>query len=75
MSPIRRPTSSTSTRCTRSSSRSAKTLNIFGVDAKKELSIDQLVDASAEYNIQSREEKLVDEMVIYLLKLPDRKAR
>ena len=47
---------------------------IFGVDAKRELSIDQLVDAPAEYNIRSREDKLVDAMVIYLLNLPDRKA-
>ena len=47
---------------------------IFGVDAKKELSIDQLVDAPAKYNIRSREDKLVDAMVIYLLNLPDRKA-
>ena len=45
------------------------------MDAKKELSIDQLVDALAEYNIRSRENKLVDAMVIYLLNLPDRKAR
>ena len=48
---------------------------IFEVDAKKELSIDQLVDAPAEYNIRSKEDKLVDVMVIYLLNLPDRKAR
>ena len=48
---------------------------IFGVDAKKELSIDQLVDAPTEYNIHSREDKLVDAMVIYLLNLPDQKAR
>ena len=48
---------------------------IFGVDAKKELSIDQLVNASAEYNIRSREDKLVDAIVIYLLNLPDQKAR
>ena len=48
---------------------------IFGVDAKKELSIDRMVDAPAEYNIRSREDKLVDAMVIYLLNLPDQKAR
>ena len=48
---------------------------IFGVDEKKELSIDKMVDAPAEYNIRSREDKLVDAMVIYLLNLPDRKAR
>ena len=45
---------------------------IFEVDAKKELSIDRLVDAPAEYNIRSKEDKLVDAMVIYLLNLPDR---
>ena len=33
------------------------------------------MDAPAEYNIRSREDKLVDAMVIYLLNLPDRKAR
>ena len=48
---------------------------IFGIDAKRELSIDQLVNVPAEYNIRSREDKLVDAMVIYLLNLPDRKAR
>ena len=48
---------------------------VFGVDAKRELSINQLVDAPAEYNIRSREDKLVDAMVIYLLNLPERKAR
>ena len=47
---------------------------IFGVDAKKELSIDKMVDAPTEYNIWFREDKLVDAMVIYLLNLPDRKA-
>ena len=47
---------------------------IFGVDAKKELSIERMLDAPAEYNIQSREDKLVDAMVIYLFNLPDRKA-
>ena len=47
---------------------------IFGVDAKKELSFDKMVDAPTEYNIRSREDKLVDAMVIYLLNLPDRKA-
>ena len=44
---------------------------IFKVDVKKELSIDKMVDAPAEYNIRSREHKLVDTMVIYLLNLPD----
>ena len=48
---------------------------IFGVDAKRELSIDQLVDVPTEYNIRSREDKLVDAMVIYLLNLPERKTR
>ena len=48
---------------------------IFGVDEKKELSIDRMVDAPTEYNIRSREDKLVDAMVIYLLNLPNRKAR
>ena len=43
----------------------------FGVDAKKELSIDQLLDTPAEYNIRSREDKFVDVMVIYLLNLLD----
>ena len=48
---------------------------IFRVDAKKELSIDKMVDAPAEYNIRLRENKLVDAMVIYLLNLPNWKAR
>ena len=33
-----------------------------------------MVDAPAEYNIRSREDKLVDAMVIYLLNLPERKV-
>ena len=48
---------------------------IFGVDEKKKLSIDKMVDAPMEYNIRSREDKLVDAMVIYLLNLPERKVR
>ena len=47
---------------------------IYGVDEKKELSIDRMVDAPTEYNIWLREDKLVDAMVIYLLNLPDWKA-
>ena len=70
MSPRRRPTSSTSMRCTRSSGLSAKTRT-----SSVELSFDRMVDAPAEYNIRSRKDKLVDAMVIYLLNLPDRKAR
>ena len=34
-----------------------------------------MVDVPTEYNIRSKEEKLVDAMVIYLLNLPDWKAR
>ena len=37
---------------------------IYKVDAKNELSIDRMVDAPVEYNIWSREDKLVDAMVI-----------
>ena len=48
---------------------------IYGVDVKKELSIDRMVDVPVDYNIRSREDKLVDAMVIYLLNLPDRKAQ
>ena len=48
---------------------------IFGVDERKELSVDTMVDAPAEYKIRSREDKLVDAMVIYLLNLLERKAR
>ena len=48
---------------------------IFGVDAKKELSIYQLVDSPTKYNIRSREDKLVGAMVVYLLNLPDQKTR
>ena len=47
---------------------------IFGVDAKKEVSIDQLIDSPAEYNIWSREDKLVDAIVVYLVNLQDQKA-
>ena len=48
---------------------------VFGVDAKRELSINQLVDAPAEYNIRSREDRLVDAMVIYFLNSLELKAR
>ena len=44
----------------------------IGVDAKRESSIDQLVDEPTGYNIRSREVKLVDTIVIYLLNLLDR---
>nr|PNR52963.1 hypothetical protein PHYPA_009338 [Physcomitrium patens] len=47
----------------------------FGVNTKKGISIDKLIDAPTEFNIQSKEDKLVDAMVVYLMNLPDRKAR
>ena len=48
---------------------------VFGVDEKKDLSIARLVSASAKYNIHSKEKKLIDAMVLYLLNLPDQKPR
>nr|PNR31764.1 hypothetical protein PHYPA_025887 [Physcomitrium patens] len=48
---------------------------IFGVNTKKGISIDKLIDAPTEFNIRSKEDKLVDAMVVYLMNLPDRKAR
>ena len=48
---------------------------VFGVDEKKDLSIERLVPAPAEYNIRSKEKKLIDAMVVYLLNLPDWKSR
>ena len=48
---------------------------MFGVDEKKNLSIERLVPAPVEYNIRSKEKKLVNAMVVYLLNLPDRKSR
>ena len=47
---------------------------IFGVDAKKELSINRLLNSPIEYNIRFREDKLIDTMVVYLLNVPDQKA-
>ena len=44
---------------------------MFGVDEKKDLSIERLVVASVEYNIWSKEKKLIEAMVLYLLNLPD----
>ena len=61
--------------CTKKFWSECKDAYIFGVDAKKDLSIDQLVDAPAQNNIRSREDKLVDGMVIYLFNLANRKAR
>ena len=48
---------------------------MFGVDEKKDLSIERLVAAPTEYNIQSKEKKHIDAMVLYLLNLPDRKSQ
>nr|PNR63283.1 hypothetical protein PHYPA_001708 [Physcomitrium patens] len=48
---------------------------IFGVNTKKGISIDKLIDAPTEFNIRSKEDKLVNVMVVYLMNLPDRKAR
>ena len=72
MSPKRRPTSSNAVY--KKFWSECEDAYVFGVDAKRELSIDQLVDAPAKYNIRSREDKLVDVMVIYLLNLSERKA-
>nr|PNR26859.1 hypothetical protein PHYPA_030340 [Physcomitrium patens] len=46
---------------------------IFGVNTKKGISIDKLIDAPTEFNIRSKEDKLVDAMVVYLMNLPDQK--
>ena len=46
-----------------------------GVDEKKDLSIERPIVAPAEYNIRSKEKKLVDAMVVYLLNLLDQKSR
>nr|PNR28878.1 hypothetical protein PHYPA_027570 [Physcomitrium patens] len=48
---------------------------IFGVNTKKGISIDKLIDAPTEFNIRSKEDKLVDAMVVYLMNLPYQKAR
>nr|PNR49410.1 hypothetical protein PHYPA_011306 [Physcomitrium patens] len=48
---------------------------IFGVNTKKGISIHKLIDAPTEFNIRSKEDKLVDAMVVYLMNLPDRKVR
>ena len=42
---------------------------VFGVDEKKDLTIERLVAAPAEYNIWSKEKKLDNAMVLYLLNL------
>ena len=48
---------------------------MFAIDEKKDLSIERLVAAPTKYNIWSKEKKLVDAMVMYLLNLPDQKSR
>nr|PNR27966.1 hypothetical protein PHYPA_028558 [Physcomitrium patens] len=48
---------------------------IFGVNTKKGISIDKLIDAPTEFNIRSKEDKLVDAIVVYLMNMSDRKAR
>ena len=52
-----------------------KSAYVFGIDEKKDSSIQRLVAAPTQYNICSKEKKLVDTMVVYLLNLPDRKLR
>ena len=47
---------------------------MFGVDEKNDTFIERLVAAIVEYNIRSKEKKLVDAMVLYLLNLQDRKS-
>ena len=48
---------------------------VFGINEKKDLSIERLIGALVEYNICSKEKKLVYAMVLYLLNLPDQKSR
>ena len=48
---------------------------IFGVDFRKDISIHRLIEAPLEFNIRMKEMKLVQAMVLYLLNLPDRKAK
>ena len=48
---------------------------VFGVDFRKDISIHRLIEAPPEFNIRMKEMKLVQAMVLYLLNLPDRKAK
>ena len=48
---------------------------VFGVDFRKDISIHRLIEAPPEFNIRMKEMKLVQAMVLYLLNLPDKKAK
>ena len=48
---------------------------IFGVDFRKDVSIERLKNVPADFNIRVKEDRLVQAMVVYLLNLPHRKAR
>ena len=48
---------------------------VFGVDFRKDISIHRVIEAPPEFNIRMKEMKLVQAMVLYLLNLPDRKAK
>ena len=74
MSPKRRPTSSTSMRYTRSSGQSARTPTSLEL-MQRGSSPSTNLWMRLRSNIRSREDKLVDAMVIYLLNLPEQKAR
>ena len=48
---------------------------VFGIGDKKEIDISQLIEAPSTFNIRSKQENIVEDMVNYLLNIPDKSTK
>ena len=48
---------------------------VFGIGDKKEIDISQLIEAPSTFNIRSKQANIVEDMVNYLLNIPDQSTK
>ena len=48
---------------------------MFGIGDKKEIDISQLIEAPSTFNIRSKQANIVEDMVNYLLNIPDKSTK
>ena len=48
---------------------------VFDIGDKKEIDISQLIEAPATFNIRSKQRNIVEDMINYLLNIPDKSTK
>jgi len=48
---------------------------IFGAQEKKELPIERLIDAPTEFNVRVKEDTIIQEMMNYLMNIPNKSTK